>query len=162
MRVGFNRFHENALLQDTFVKCTSLTNTFLCFFNNVMCCGYQVLIYLDIIFDKYNFFFILHFQCVFYFSFNFSSNICAKVAPFEYAVGSLYIEGYLLLVFLGRVSTNKISSHICTECIEGKYGTDCKHTCSNNCYGDSPCNQVTGRCLKGCKDGYRGGTCDQG
>jgi len=39
------------------------------------------------------------------------------------------------------------------DCIPGKYGADCKQTCSSNCFNNK-CDQYTGICYQGCSEGY--------
>ena len=46
------------------------------------------------------------------------------------------------------------------ECGPGRYGSECKESCSRNCKG-STCHNVNGFCSMGCKDGYIGNHCDQ-
>ncbi|GFN97914.1 gypsy retrotransposon integrase-like protein 1 [Plakobranchus ocellatus] len=49
-----------------------------------------------------------------------------------------------------------------TQCNPGRYGKNCRETCSDQCAGDSPksCNHVNGTCDLGCVDGYYGPLCD--
>lgn len=49
---------------------------------------------------------------------------------------------------------------IFTECNDGSYGKDCLEKCSENCW-NTKCNHVTGKCIGGCKDGWRGFNCSQ-
>ena len=44
------------------------------------------------------------------------------------------------------------------ECIDGKYGLDCKEDCGN-CFESSQCFHVNGTCLSGCSGSYQGHTC---
>ena len=48
-----------------------------------------------------------------------------------------------------------------TECVDGFYGDGCKKTCGH-CTDMTQCHHVTGTCLGGCKQGYKGDNCMQG
>ncbi|XP_070193979.1 receptor-type tyrosine-protein phosphatase epsilon-like [Littorina saxatilis] len=45
----------------------------------------------------------------------------------------------------------------CEVCTGNRYGASCELNCSVNCGGDGSCEQDTGRCVGGCKAGYRPG-----
>ncbi|KAK7102417.1 receptor-type tyrosine-protein phosphatase alpha-like [Littorina saxatilis] len=44
---------------------------------------------------------------------------------------------------------------LCKVCTGNRYGASCELNCSANCDGDGSCEQDTGRCVGGCKAGYR-------
>lgn len=46
-----------------------------------------------------------------------------------------------------------------TECLNGEYGENCSGKCGQ-CRYSQPCNTLTGKCPKGCKDGYTGTYCN--
>ncbi|XP_070191898.1 multiple epidermal growth factor-like domains protein 11 [Littorina saxatilis] len=57
----------------------------------------------------------------------------------------------------------------CKVCTGNRYGASCELNCSMNCGGDGSCEKDTGRCVRGCKAGYRPGqsgfcneTCKEG
>ncbi|XP_071129128.1 receptor-type tyrosine-protein phosphatase mu-like isoform X1 [Mytilus edulis] len=46
-------------------------------------------------------------------------------------------------------------------CKYGRYGENCEHVCPENCFGQGPCDLVSGNCSSGCLDGWVGAKCDQ-
>eukprot|EP00058_Branchiostoma_floridae_P001873 XP_002587361.1 hypothetical protein BRAFLDRAFT_96244 [Branchiostoma floridae] len=49
----------------------------------------------------------------------------------------------------------------CDEfCPQGRFGADCNQNC--NCKNGSNCNIYTGRCPDGCREGWKGATCQEG
>lgn len=47
----------------------------------------------------------------------------------------------------------------CLGCQPGKFGSNCLQECSTHCSGNGSCNQTTGDCDNGCKDGWTGSKC---
>ena len=55
-----------------------------------------------------------------------------------------------------------VTSFACksSECDAGKYGKECRQTCSDHCAeAGNPCDHVTGECTYGCDPGYYTDTC---
>lgn len=48
------------------------------------------------------------------------------------------------------------------ECMPGFYGNNCEKQCNQNCYVMTGCDKITGECVGGCKEGWKGMVCDQG
>ena len=50
------------------------------------------------------------------------------------------------------------------DCERGRYGRHCAERCSDNCNGNDHrvCDSKDGKCLGGCKAGWRGEMCNQG
>ncbi|KAK3795276.1 hypothetical protein RRG08_055838 [Elysia crispata] len=46
-----------------------------------------------------------------------------------------------------------------SECQTGRYGNQCKQSCSATCGGDNSCDRINGACIQGCDPGYLGTTC---
>ncbi|XP_062581996.1 uncharacterized protein LOC134243770 [Saccostrea cucullata] len=67
--------------------------------------------------------------------------------------GGVYLEIAEIQVFGCTIQTNNYPCP--TECIGD---LSCGQTCSQNCEGD--CNRMTGECINGCKEGWRGIQCD--
>lgn len=55
--------------------------------------------------------------------------------------------------------TLALLSSPCFACQPGKFGSNCMQTCSTHCSGNGSCNQITGDCDNGCKDGWTGSKC---
>lgn len=47
-----------------------------------------------------------------------------------------------------------------TECPSGNYGMKCRERCSSHCINIETCDHVSGKCTRGCQDGYIGAHCD--
>lgn len=57
-------------------------------------------------------------------------------------------------------STIKNSNLFFTVCQHGYYGITCSLRCSKNCYVPSRCDRFTGKCVEGCKPGWRTDSCE--
>lgn len=52
------------------------------------------------------------------------------------------------------------TSYFCNQtCGFGFYGAGCKQTCSTHCRNSETCEPATGKCVKGCEDGWHGASC---
>lgn len=52
--------------------------------------------------------------------------------------------------------------NLIVECQPGKFGYNCKNTCSVNCKDYNSCDKTSGNCAGGCLDGWQGNHCDRG
>ncbi|XP_061185173.1 multiple epidermal growth factor-like domains protein 6 [Saccostrea echinata] len=48
-----------------------------------------------------------------------------------------------------------------TSCPNGSYGQECKSQCLGHCKDRTPCNHVTGGCVRGCVVGWTGTLCNK-
>ncbi|XP_061185165.1 scavenger receptor class F member 1-like [Saccostrea echinata] len=78
----------------------------------------------------------------------------------ERLIGVTYPEGYQ------SISLIQLCEVVVEACPKGSYGQDCKFRCSGHCKDGTPCDLVTGECVKGCVSGWIGTgcnkTCDNG
>ena len=51
-------------------------------------------------------------------------------------------------------------NYLIVACVDGTYGQECIHKCSDNCDNDT-CNVVSGLCVSGCRKGWLGPFCQQ-
>lgn len=60
-----------------------------------------------------------------------------------------------MLIYEIEFNTTKL---FLLACPTGHYGVNCSDTCSPHCQADT-CDHVTGVCISGCEDGYKGQLC---
>lgn len=63
---------------------------------------------------------------------------------------------------LWKAISNKYGVDYFVECNSGTYGKNCASNCSSNCLDGMVCMNSNGKCLRGCKPGFIGDTCDRG
>ncbi|XP_025107320.1 multiple epidermal growth factor-like domains protein 10 [Pomacea canaliculata] len=66
----------------------------------------------------------------------------------------MFLSSTLIVLIGGSWNTIRV-------CSAGRYGQTCDELCNGNCKNNETCDNYSGKCWSGCKDGLYGDICNQ-